>query len=190
MLTKEQIETIQARCETTMAGPWYVDDGGTYSDEGENVCVNIDDEQWVVVQTNSESTASFIAHARQDIPALLDALDRLTKAYDEAMKDCDHYKDCFEVAKRELRQCGYAEYEDGVWQRPNNFQAYAEALERAIRTNEDTLCYSCEYFSVRCGEWFLEIYDKEEYCKRGIPCVNGDNWEIGRRWFTKEEDSK
>ena len=37
-----KIDEIRAREQAAMIGPWYVDDVGTQSDEGEDVCIDVD----------------------------------------------------------------------------------------------------------------------------------------------------
>ena len=76
-MTREQLDAIQARLDDATSGPWgcYGDgahevfDAGEYSDgdQGEVVAAVID----------KPSDAVFIAHAREDVPALLAEVERL-----------------------------------------------------------------------------------------------------------------
>ena len=76
-LTDEQLAAIRARAEAATPGPWHVpggDDGGAdWVDKanGDMVC-----------QCTSYRNAPFIAHAREDIPALLAHIDGLQAEID------------------------------------------------------------------------------------------------------------
>jgi hypothetical protein len=62
-MTKEELDAIRKRCEKASPGPWYV--------------VNID---------KSKPNAEFMAHAREDIPKLLEEIERLRGALDRAVE--------------------------------------------------------------------------------------------------------
>jgi len=79
MLTDERIAEIRARVEAATPGPWEVDD--KYSDQF--VVCELDEYVAVSASTDADigldgrADAEFIAHARQDIPDLLDERDML-----------------------------------------------------------------------------------------------------------------
>lgn len=85
-MSQEQLDAIQARAEVAERGPWEVTNGG---DNGTSTFIEGPDgdvlirnmrghghlsEEYVWIE---EPTAQFIAHAREDIPALLAEVDRL-----------------------------------------------------------------------------------------------------------------
>ena len=79
MLTDERIAEIRARVEAATPGPWEVDD--KYSDQF--VVCELDEYVAVSASTDADigldgrADAEFIAHARQDVPDLLDERDVL-----------------------------------------------------------------------------------------------------------------
>jgi hypothetical protein len=97
-MTPEELAAIRQRCEKATAGPWLI--GGPYP--GASVCVQVDSGSgwphpeppvWDCIATLddrregepnplAQSDADFIAHARTDIPALLDEIDGLKIAMD------------------------------------------------------------------------------------------------------------
>jgi hypothetical protein len=76
MLTQERLDAITARCEAATPGPWKVVEGKSFGVQSENKnianCFRAENEQ-------------FIAHARQDIPALLAEVERLREERDRAI---------------------------------------------------------------------------------------------------------
>ena len=78
-MSEKRLAEIRARVEAATPGPWEVDD--KYSD-GFVVC---ELDEYVAVSTSTDADigldgradAEFIAHARQDIPDLLDMMDVL-----------------------------------------------------------------------------------------------------------------
>jgi len=75
-LTDEQLAEIRKRAEAATAGPWGIEDGEIVSLTEliadlfpSTVCDGYD----------SQGTAEFIAHAREDVPKLLAEIERLTK---------------------------------------------------------------------------------------------------------------
>ncbi|WES02202.1 hypothetical protein [Bacillus velezensis] len=65
-LTKDQLEVIRKRSEKATEGPWRI---GKQSPNGLNNIGTIGG--LLTAQTTNEDDAKYIAHARQDIPALL-----------------------------------------------------------------------------------------------------------------------
>jgi len=94
------IDAIRVRCRAATSGPWKAYRFGSWL----HVCLdNNEDTKTCVAESGLEENAIFIAHARQDIPALLDyisdlesRLDALDDAYDE-------------LAFMEQRKCDYCE---------------------------------------------------------------------------------
>lgn len=79
-LTEERLVEIRGREKAASDGPWAVQDKGAipliYGPDGERVAKVIDHQE----------DAAFIAHAREDIPALLDEVERL-RAENEQLKE-------------------------------------------------------------------------------------------------------
>lgn len=71
-LTNEQIEAIRKRAEAATEGPWRI---GKQSPNGLNNIGTMGG--LLTAQTLNEADAEFIAHAREDVPALLAEIDRL-----------------------------------------------------------------------------------------------------------------
>jgi hypothetical protein len=77
-LTQEQLEAIRQRAENATPGPWKEDDvtGALVSDIGEDVAV-FDAGPYIYAHDRTEANMEFIAHARTDIPSLLDHIAEL-----------------------------------------------------------------------------------------------------------------
>ena len=79
-LTEKRLAEIRGREKVATQGPWAVQDKGAipliYGPDGERVAKVIDHQE----------DAAFIAHAREDIPALLDEVERL-RAENEKLKE-------------------------------------------------------------------------------------------------------
>lgn len=78
-MTHEQLEAIRKRAEKATEGPWnyYFTHGISVKSESKEI---LDDEVGVIRYTDAE----FIAHAREDIPALLAEVERLKAQLSEA----------------------------------------------------------------------------------------------------------
>lgn len=81
-MTREEKDTIKARCEAATLGEWVVPPSfsGICSVEGDVLAIR------TKVGRNLIKDMLFIAHARQDIPALLNALDEVETAYKNRVK--------------------------------------------------------------------------------------------------------
>ena len=87
MLDEKRLAEIRARVEAATPGPWEVDD--KYSDKF--VVCELD--EYVAVSASADADigldggpdAEFIAHARRDIPDLLDDLDALRAERDKLL---------------------------------------------------------------------------------------------------------
>jgi hypothetical protein len=79
-LTQEQLEAIRQRAENATSGPWDVHPSlGVCNDCG-NLYEVVESQMFfspVVAELKREEDARFIAHARTDIPALLDHIAEL-----------------------------------------------------------------------------------------------------------------
>ena len=77
-IEEEEMAIIRARCEAASAGPWTFTgpenhaQGLVRDERGWHVCDAYDNTSWSEEQCRAN--AEFIAHARTDVPALLDAL--------------------------------------------------------------------------------------------------------------------
>lgn len=102
-MTDEELATIKARAEAATPGPWKLDDyiglesytvcldyvpenqnrttGYGAGSEGTAICV-LDDEMYFEYSSDTErlANAEFIAHAREDVPALVAEVERLQEA--------------------------------------------------------------------------------------------------------------
>jgi hypothetical protein len=92
------IDEIKARTKTATPGPWkQTRPSGEYveNDENFNVCL-----------TRRSNDAAFIAHARHDIPDLLDEVERLTTDLEAAVADLSAAKVCAVCKRDEDGTCG------------------------------------------------------------------------------------
>jgi len=104
-MNQKRIDEIRARCEAATPGEWHdLDDWLVYTGdyiEG----AGISNEQ--VVCTTKDGAAEFIAHARQDIPELLDEIDRLSgevKTWKETAEYSDNVVGCLEAKLAKYRE--------------------------------------------------------------------------------------
>lgn len=90
MTTYEQIlaktAIIRARSEAATGGEWTIYNQGR--DEGLSIdvlhIVSTDEKaDWIAQQVNCAGTATFIAHARKDVPALIDAVEKAAKVLND-----------------------------------------------------------------------------------------------------------
>ncbi len=92
-LTTEALAAIRKRAEAATAGPWEADIYTIYHEEGGHIAE--------VVADNQFDNMHFIAHAREDIPALLAEVERLRSL----MKDIRECSD-IETVVSELADIG------------------------------------------------------------------------------------
>lgn len=86
MLNKEQLDEIKARVEKATPGEWFYDSytvctDEVFDDEGnlvETVTLDYADRHGDV-HFKKETDAQFVAHARQDVPALIEEVERLNR---------------------------------------------------------------------------------------------------------------
>ncbi|WP_434599963.1 hypothetical protein [Bacillus sp. PM43] len=83
-LTKAQLEEIRQRADAATEGPWRI---GKQSPNGLNNIGTIGG--LLTAQTTNEDDAKYIAHARQDIPALLDHIAEVEQELREATLSID-----------------------------------------------------------------------------------------------------
>jgi hypothetical protein len=88
-MTKEELEEIKARCEATSVAPWVSFIEGRDCESGSSFIMtgipkgdhiwgeNRGEDLYLTGGTNAD--LDFIAHARQDIPMLLEKIERLKK---------------------------------------------------------------------------------------------------------------
>jgi hypothetical protein len=83
MMDSAELEAIRERCDAATAGPWesFVE-GRDHLGGNDFIRTGGLDDQSPDIELLGASTADqdFIAHARQDIPRLLDEIERLKKA--------------------------------------------------------------------------------------------------------------
>lgn len=90
-MSEERLDAIQARVDGATTGPW--DDQPNWTDTA-RVVLNGDGEAlWDAVGLMADADSEFIAHAREDVPALLTEVERLrgqiTEARDGWCRVCD-----------------------------------------------------------------------------------------------------
>jgi len=92
-MNEEQIEEIRKRAEAVARGEWYVGVDGSVNDRR-------DDFNWKIAEVKEKSDAEFIAHAREDIPALLAEVERLREEVRYLEEDVERWRDLCEHADR------------------------------------------------------------------------------------------
>jgi hypothetical protein len=80
-LTNEYLKEVRERCEATTNSPWISFIEGRNHSSGSSVIIRgingTEDDLYLTGAT--EEDQDFVAHARQDIPRLLDEIERLRK---------------------------------------------------------------------------------------------------------------
>lgn len=84
-MTEEHLKQIKARCEKATEGPWKSDREGI-SFAGEHA-------------RNVNNDFAFIAHARTDIPALIEAYEELAKRYQKLEREIDEMSEFYQRSK-------------------------------------------------------------------------------------------
>jgi hypothetical protein len=81
LLSDKYLKEIRSRCKAATNGPWISLIEGRDHSSGESVIVRgtdeVESDLYLIGAT--EEDQDFIAHARQDIPQLLDEIERLRK---------------------------------------------------------------------------------------------------------------
>jgi hypothetical protein len=91
-LSEEDIKKIRLRCEAATPGPWVSSwEGRDHPLGGDSVILRGDQRQFddLYITPPTPTDQDFIAHARQDIPMLVDEILRLRKKLEEASLDID-----------------------------------------------------------------------------------------------------
>ena len=191
-MTKEERAAIRARCEAATLGPWYEYGRDVITRElkvgetpyqGEYICEDME-----------HGDADFIAHARQDIPELLDALtekDAEIERLEHALKDAQAARDCWARSCREeakhasdIKLARSDEYEDRkkLEADRDRHKARAEALERAIRRNYKRK----EFAELTCDT--CAIANDRSACDPIICGKDRRLWEFDEARFMGEKD--
>lgn len=86
ILTKEEQAAIRARLEAATPGPWAIEDDIRNKTSVASEICGKNREPICIINTENQNNHdfNFIVNARQDIPALLDALEAAEKRADEA----------------------------------------------------------------------------------------------------------
>ena len=94
-MKQEELQVIKDRYEKAASGPWEFRDDNEGTEYrpfwvvSEN---NADSGEWLAeIHVGSELDAEFIAHARQDVPALIEEVERLREAL-EFYADKENYR--------------------------------------------------------------------------------------------------
>ncbi len=93
------LEGIRARERAATPGPWCISEKGNTvkSLSIDGICHGMSPKQ---------TDAEFIAHARQDIPALLDALDKKDAEISKLSQDVEHLRALLDRAVEEIKRFG------------------------------------------------------------------------------------
>lgn len=138
-MTKEQIDAIASRAAAAERGPWCVMNGGdnetsTFIDGPEGDVLIRDwrgsghlSEEYVWVK---EPNAEFIAHAREDIPALLAEVERL---HDELAKTRAVTEDKVEVACKAFYEAGADKLDDTIRPQWDNLARFSPDIAQGYR---------------------------------------------------------
>ena len=185
ILTKEELAAIRARCEAASPGPWKAKEAVGFCGRSTALCLNMsegselcdncvawrwDSPAWVVGAYNldlgrgdglSDENAQFIAHARQDIPALLDALEAAEARVAEA-ELCEGII-CNVTAAPLLERIKALE-------RVMKFECSVCLHKESDERNHDSPCY-----------------DSRKHYRDG-KCVNCNNWQLDYARFSGEEE--
>jgi len=135
------IGAIKARCEAATPGLWC-NDGCVIKIDGRKTVIA---ETYGLTRDIMDANAKFIAHAHEDIPALLDAL-----------KDAEAELERYEHTAKLYR----------------SMKARAEALERALKQKAFTPCSTCVK---KPPKELTGIGMTERYCDDLHDCINGEN---------------
>ena len=106
------LEAIKARCEAATEGPWeFADVAREVWVSGGNIDV-VSGEDGAYI---SDADGEFIAHAREDVPALVAEVERLQKQLAVAVKDLSEYPDRCLFCKSHVdsEECANSECEAG-----------------------------------------------------------------------------
>jgi hypothetical protein len=111
------LQAIRKRAEAATEGPWQAHKYSVSSEhtKSENYAGEIDDicslnDGEYIENYNAEADAEFIAHARQDVPALIAEVERLREALEEIVSVDGKYinrgsdaDDAFDIAREALK---------------------------------------------------------------------------------------
>jgi hypothetical protein len=92
-MTKQQLNEIRERCEAATSAPWYIRRHTVEDYNANHICGDFG--------YGSDGDKAFIAHARADVPALLDEVERVQK---ERGNIGELYNELFDEVKR-LQRC-------------------------------------------------------------------------------------
>ena len=104
-MTKLELDAIQARCEAATPGTWGVCGSDVYRTHKSG---HLDSVLFLTISGSYKATenANFVGHARQDIPALLAEVARLTHERDALLQDAKfnagretHANGCWKTCK-------------------------------------------------------------------------------------------
>ena len=98
-MDKEQLQEVEARANAATPPPWKVERLGSYADHDEARISLADD----TIESCKYENATFIAHARSDVPALCAEVERLDKVVDTLAKTCER------LSSRDLDYTGWCE---------------------------------------------------------------------------------
>ena len=85
-MTHDELEAIEARCNTATPGPWKFEHT-PYSDDP----IRVGNSEYIICHSVlSKRDANFIAQARQDVSALIAEVKRLKRERDAAVCDMDN----------------------------------------------------------------------------------------------------
>lgn len=105
-MTKQELDAIRERCEAAPQGPW--------SNIGDWAIIQgTDPNHGNLIGSVNKEGAEFIAHAREDIPALLAEIERISNTDDIKGKIVVLVKDAYQQGYQD-GQSGDPAFEDGI----------------------------------------------------------------------------
>ena len=102
-----RLDEIQKRCKAATPSPWHRSGQGTYIVNFYHGKICQGDAEGYIKNPNTLSDHDFIAHARQDVPALL----KIARLAVRVRNACEGTDDIFDVAEEMVR--ALKEFEDG-----------------------------------------------------------------------------
>lgn len=121
-MTESKLKAIEERAEKATPAPWQhgFDDGsgrvtkdadwpqGAYIVRGDDTIVTGGNFEGIACGVEELADADFIAHARQDVPALIAEVRRLREVLHSIATECPHHDTCSAMASTTASKVNYA----------------------------------------------------------------------------------
>ena len=127
------LDAIEARVNAATPGPWWVEQVGDFGDKSAVIeCVRWRGYLNTLHLGEDTPTAEFIAHAREDVPALVAEVRRLTEAENDAIRAHD---DLEVKLAASMADADRLVTENGLWRERNgSWRTRAESAEAEVVT--------------------------------------------------------